>query len=296
MKCELCHEAAAETAITRGEGEEAEELYVCSECAKAERLRRQKNRQRTRKVQGLPPGVELSVTEISGGDGETPPPFIGAIMNALQGIVSNLDAAADPPKAPREEKLLTLPPAGVEGAFCVGNRLHLEGLHLIGELEPARRAMHALKMDLLGVEADGVRDAGHAYSFAYSGPVEKARRVLEDLVREERNARIRLLEEMPRVFGDALCRSLAILKNCRLLAPGEFFDLLSSIRLGAREKLLDGISFARVDQMMQKVDLSSGEDKMEQAERDKIDAERADEMNRLFGDVVLNDRAEERFL
>ena len=67
MKCELCHKTDAQTAITRGEGDAAEELYVCNECAKAERQRRQKKSLRTRKVSGLPPGVSMSITEISGG-------------------------------------------------------------------------------------------------------------------------------------------------------------------------------------------------------------------------------------
>jgi hypothetical protein len=35
---------------------------------------------------------------------------------------------------------------------------------------------------------------------------------------------------------------------------------------------------------------------LEQNERDRIDANRADKVNRRFEDVVLNERAEERFL
>ena len=60
---------------------------------------------------------------------------------------------------------------------------------------------------------------------------ETAGRVVKAILREERNARIRLFEELPRVFGDSLCRALAVLKNCRLLSPGECFDLLSPLRL-----------------------------------------------------------------
>jgi len=48
--------------------------------------------------------------------------------------------------------------------------------------------------------------------------------------------------------------------------------------------------------MMSEVDLSGSEDRLEQSERDRVDAERADEMNRRFEDVMLNERAEERFL
>ena len=48
--------------------------------------------------------------------------------------------------------------------------------------------------------------------------------------------------------------------------------------------------------MLASIDLSSKEDGEPQQERDRQDAERADEMNKRFEDVVLNERAEEKFL
>ena len=296
MKCELCHKADAETAIRRGEGDDADELYVCRACAKSERQRRQKNSLRTRKAKGLPPGVSMSVTEISGGEGDGPPPIIGAIMDAFHDMVSDLEKAEMSAKAKKEPKLHDFPSSRVEAAYRIGGRLHLEALHLIGEIGAVKRAMHALGMELAGVEADGVADTGHVYTLRYPGPAEQAKRIVEALLREERNARVRLFEEMPRVFGDALCRALAVMKNCRLLSPGECFDLLSPLRLAAKERMLDGISAAEIEKMLLEVDLSNYEDKLEQEERDRVDAERADEMNRRFEDVVLNERAEEKFL
>ena len=296
MKCELCHEKDAETAIVLpGENGEERELYVCRACAGRERVRRQKKSQRTRK--GLGPGVSISVTGVST-DGETPPPIVEAIMNAFQGAVSDLakDMAKSSARSAKEPDYQDFPCARTESAYRIGSRLHLEGLHLIGELEAVQRAMRALRMRLVGVEADGVRDAGHVYQVQYEGSAERAKRVVEDILREERNARVRLFEEMPRVFGDSLCRALAILKNCRLLAPGEYFDLLSPLRLAAKEEMLDGITYEEIERMLAEVDLTSAEDKLEQNERDRVDAERADEMNARFEDVMLNERAEDKFL
>lgn len=300
MKCELCHSADAETALVRGEGDSAEELYVCRACAKAERLRHQKKSQRTRKVTGLPPGVSMSITEISGpaadAGGQETPPIIGAIMNAFQDMVSGMEGGRRKAAGDREPRGSEFPVSRVEAAYRIGNRLHLEALHLIGEIEATKRALHALRMDLVGVDADGIRETGHVYTVRYAGSSEQAKRVVEDLLREERNARIRLFEEMPRVFGDSLCRALAVMKNCRLLSPGEYFDLLSPLRLAAREELLEGIDLEEIERRLAETDLSGSEDKLEQADRDKLDAERADEMNRRFEDVVLNERAEEKFL
>ena len=71
MKCELCHQKDAETAIQLSrDGGEAEELYVCRECANRERVRRQKKSQRTRKGgEGAVPGVSISVSGVTTGDG-----------------------------------------------------------------------------------------------------------------------------------------------------------------------------------------------------------------------------------
>ena len=254
MKCELCHNADAETAIMRGEGDAAEELYVCHACATAERQRRQKKSQRTRKVTGLPPGVSMSITEIrrssdetDGEDnGENPPPILGAIMNAFQDMVSDIEKATKRSKDEKGPEYHDFPSSRVDAAYRIGNRLHLEALHLIGELDAVKRAVHALRMELVGVTADGVRDAGHVYTLRYSGSSEQVKRVVEDILREERNARVRLFEELPRVIGDSLCRALAIMKNCRLLSPGEYFDLLSPLRLAAKEEMLDGITYEEI--------------------------------------------------
>ena len=295
MKCEICHKADAETAIRQGEGEDADELYVCNACAKSERQRRQKKSQRTRKITGLPPGVSMSVTEISG-SGDEPPPIIGAIMDAFNDMVSDLEKAKKAAQSSEERKYSDFPVGKCDSAYRIGDRLHLEGLHLIGELEAVKRAMHALDMELAGVSADGVNATGHVYSLRHACGAETSGRVMKALLREERNARIRLFEEMPRVFGDSLCRALAVLKNCRLLSPGECFDLLSPLRLAVYEDMLDGIGRAELEKLISDVDLSSGEDRMDEQDRDRIDAERADDMNRRFEDVVLNERSEEKFL
>jgi len=297
MKCELCHENTAETAIHVIKDGAEEELYVCKECANRERVRRQKKSQRTRKVAGLPPGVSMSITEVSGD--EVPPQVIEALMGAMSSALTGRTQSEEvkgKSEEVRNEKFHTLPCERAEEQFRIGARLHLEGLHLIGELEATHRAMRALKMKLKGVDADGIHDTGHVYELMYTGSVERAKRVAEDLLAQERNARVRLFEEMPRVFGDSLCRALAILKNCRLLSPGELFDLLSPLRLASHEDMLEGVTLEEIKQLAAGVDLGSKEDNMETAERDRVDAARADEMNARFEDVVLNERAEEKFL
>lgn len=301
MKCEICNERNAETAITVKKDGADEELYVCRDCARKERVRRQKKSQRTRKATELPPGVSLSVTRI-GEEGEAPPPIVEAIMNAMSDFVSDLDkmsrkaAASESHAAEEKQELSTFPLSRIPEEFRIDDMIHLEGIHLVGELDAVKRAFKALKVELVGVDADGVRDTGHVYRIRYSGASERAKRIVKDLVAQERNARQRLVSELPRVLGDSLCRALAVLKNCRLLSPGELYDLLSPIRIAAREGYLDGITLDDVRSLACGIDLGSKEDDLSCEDRDRVDAERADEMNRRFEDVVLSERAEEKFL
>ena len=295
MKCEICHSNEAETAIHVVKDGSDEELYVCRACAKGERVRRQKKSQRTHREKASPPSVSVSISGVTS-NGE-PPPILEAFMNAMHGVVNDLERLEQSANAAEEEPGETLSLKNVRPEFRVGELLHLEGLHLIGELEAVHRAVQALKMKLVGVDADGVSGSGHAFKLQYlKKNGNQAKRVLGDIISQERNARVRLIEEMPRVFGDSICRALAVLKNCRLLAPGELFDLLSPLRLAAIEDLLDGVTLGSIEKWLAEIDLTSNEDGLDQDERDRVDGERADEMNRRFEDVVLNERAEGLFL
>ena len=278
MKCEICNKKDAETALQLVENGTERELYVCRACAQHEAARRAKKRERTRKTKAARKAPDA-------------PPLLEAIVSAFSGVVDDLEQMAHIHQE-RESaaQYKTLPVKAKAPAYILRGRLHLEGLHLIGELEAVHRAMDALGMRLEGVRADGIPDAGHAYSLAYTGATDRAERVMADLVEQECNARIRLFEQFPRLFGDALCRALATLKNCRLLSAGEEFDLLSPLRLAACEDLLDGIARKEIERRMEKLDLDSKEDNESVEERDRIDAARADEANARFEDVVLNDR------
>jgi hypothetical protein len=297
MKCELCHKKDAETAITAVKNGVEEELYVCADCAKGERARRQKKSHATRKASGPAAGVSMSITQI-GGPGDAPPPFLEAIMNAVNGMVGDIASAGREKRKSAESarRYRRVPVSGFPAEFKVRGLLHLEGLFLVNEIEAARRAANALELRLDGVNADGVPDAGHAYSVSHCGMQDRAARFAEALVEQERNARKRLASEMPRIYGDAICRALATLKNCRLLSPGELFDLLSPLRLAAMDGFLENASRKDIEGTMSALDLNSGEDGLDQEERDRVDAERADEVNGRFADTILNEKAEEMFL
>ncbi len=292
MKCELCHQADAREAIVLDGASKDNELYVCSACAAAERAKRQSARMRTRQVKGLPPGVSMRVTEVSSSSDDGPdgvPPFFNALMDAVEGLVGEIEKAGHD-DGDGGDKRLVFPAKGVSDDMLLRGAFHLEGLHLISELNAAKRAFHALGLDLRGVCPDGVADAGHLYEILYPPTdADRAARVVAALLHEEANARARLKADCARVMSDACCRSLAILKNCRFLSPAELFDLLSPLRLAAHAKRLKGLSRREIEKMMASVDLAHDDESLSPEERDRADALLADETNARFERVFFDD-------
>jgi protein arginine kinase len=183
--------------------------------------------------------------------------------------------------------------------------LHLEGLHLIGDLEPVLNALSGLRMNSIGCCGEGLKNAAHIFRITNAAMlgieerdiVARTGRVLSDLVQQETNARIRLIQEMPRVFEDALSRSLAILKSCRLLSEWEFLDIMSPLRIAAELEFLDNftreeaLSLTRARLNLPQTFAPSTIE--EQREKDRSDAKLADKVNRRFKSVRLNARGKE---
>lgn len=177
---------------------------------------------------------------------------------------------------------------------------HLEGLHLIGDLDPTLNALHGLRMAVSGCCGSGMKDAAHIFRITnrhHLGIDERdlaARvgRIFSDLVRQEANARIRLVDEVPRVFEDAILRSLAILRSCRLLSEWELLDIVSPLRIAAEFGFLDHFSREEALALMRSrislTESSPPNTYEEQRERDKRDAALADKVNKRFRNVRLN--------
>ena len=183
--------------------------------------------------------------------------------------------------------------------------LHLEALNLIGHLEQVLNALHGLRMNAKGIDGDAILDAAHIFRVSNASMlgtdeqdiVSRTGRILTDLVQQEMNARIRLVEELPRVFEDAICRSIAILKSCKLLSEWEFLDLTSPLKIAAELEFLD--NFTREDVIalilprMNLPEFSNPKTMEEIKEKDRREALFANKVNKRFKSVRLNARGKE---
>lgn len=188
-------------------------------------------------------------------------------------------------------------------AMQIHGLFHLEGLYLIGDLQPVLKSLEAIRMDAISMNGEGFKEAAHIFHVRNAAMLGieahdlmfRTCRTFSALVREETNARIRLIEELPRVFEDAISRALAALKSCRLLSQWELLDLLSPIALAADFSFLTGITVTEVRDMIQsRLDMPESPRPQtydDERDRDRKDSYLADEMNLRFKSVRLNAKA-----
>ena len=125
--------------------------------------------------------------------------------------------------------------------------VHLEGLHIIGDLPPVLSGLTALRIGYKSIDMDGLRNVAHLFRIFNESAIglperaliARVARVFTHLAEQETAARQVLVDEHPRLFLDSVERALAILRHARLLSPYEYLDLLSPIRLAAIMGFLD---------------------------------------------------------
>ncbi len=183
--------------------------------------------------------------------------------------------------------------------------MHLEGLHIIGDLPPVLAALTAMRIDCEGFDAEGLRNVAHLFRLRNASSIglperaliARVARAFAQLAEQETAARKVLVDEHPRLFLDAVERALAILRHARLLSSCEYVDLLSPIRLAAIMGFLDGITRRQVDQILRRhLNRPAAQPpatQEEERQRDARDANFADQVNAVFADVRFNDFAKD---
>lgn len=191
---------------------------------------------------------------------------------------------------------LTACPSNVGTGLRAGVMLHLLGLRLLGEIDPVVSALERMRLLVRGIGGEGSEAAGQIYQVSNmdtlgtdeAGIIRRVTRIGVEVVRQEHNARVRLLQESPLVLVDCLARSLSVLQNARLLTTAEALEFLSALRLGAAMGLCTRLKVSDVDAlilMMQPGHLQKGLGAvMTSDERDEM---RADFLSRKVARVKL---------
>ena len=153
---------------------------------------------------------------------------------------------------------LTACPSNLGTGMRVSVMLHLIGLRMTGDLEAAIRGLERMRLLVRGIYGEGSESSGQIFQVSNmdtlgmdeAAILTRIRRICEALIRQERNARARILSESPMAVEDILTRALCLLKSVLLMPSGEAMELLSALRFGVSVGLVTKLTVEQVDQLM----------------------------------------------
>ncbi len=221
---------------------------------------------------------DLMAREVGGGVAYAPDGSVCVMVNEedhlrIQGFAKGLELeaawrAADALDTALERHLpyawtprygyLTACPSNVGTGLRAGAMLHLLGLRLLGEIEAVVRGLERMRLLVRGVAGEGSEAAGQIYQVSNmdtlgrdeAETVGRVKRICTEVVRQEYQARVRLVRESPLVLADCLARSLSVLQSARLMSTAEALEFLSALRLGAALGLVTRLKVADVDRLI----------------------------------------------
>lgn len=153
---------------------------------------------------------------------------------------------------------LTSCPSNLGTGLRASVMLHLLGLRLTGEIDAALKALDRLGLAVRGVGGEGSDASGNMFQISNQETLGASehdiiaglQEMIDEVARQEYNARLRVMEEAPRVMLDCMARALAILKNARMLQSEEAVDYLSALRLGVAMGMVRGVTVKRLNALM----------------------------------------------
>ena len=179
---------------------------------------------------------------------------------------------------------LTSCPSNVGTGLRASAMLHLPGLAWIQAMDSIFQHVGQLGLTVRGLYGEGSKSLGHLVQVSNQvtlGPSEeeilsRLEAVCQQLIQYESSARQQLMREQRLVLEDRCWRSLAILREARLLESGEALEHLSMVRLGCDLQLLPPVAMAILNELLVRIrpaglQMESGHE-LSPAERDVVRA------------------------
>lgn len=144
---------------------------------------------------------------------------------------------------------LTQCPTNLGTGMRASLMLHLPALQESGAMGRVAANLSKLGLAIRGIYGEGTEPVGAMYQLSNQvtlGLSEKEavtnlKSIAVQIINQERAARQTLTESLQ--TQDAICRSVGILQNARILGSDEFMKLISNVRLGISTALINHSSF-----------------------------------------------------
>ncbi len=184
--------------------------------------------------------------------------YIDRVDDVIEGPCPKLGCTLEYAWSPRFG-YLTACPTNVGTGIRVSVMLHLPGVKLIGDMDKVRRATRDMNLAVRGYYGEGSEAAGEFYQISNQTTLGRSeeqilhefeREIIPQVIRYEREARRKLLDQRRRLLEDRVFRALGVLRSARLLTPEESVALLSDVRLGVVTGLIRDVTEQDVNQLI----------------------------------------------
>jgi protein arginine kinase len=153
---------------------------------------------------------------------------------------------------------LTACPSNVGTGLRASVMMHLSGLKLMNEIEPAVKGMNRIGLAVRGLLGEGTEAYGDMFQVSNQSALgESEANIIQNLVRlvqevatHEQNARARLMEQRKTCLLDQIGRAYGILMHAQVLSSREAIDLMSILKLGVDFGIVRNLTVSRINEII----------------------------------------------
>lgn len=152
---------------------------------------------------------------------------------------------------------LTACPTNVGTGMRASVMLHLPALGLTKQIEKVFRALQKINLAVRGLHGEGSRAFGDLYQISNQVTLGKSEpkilaeigEVIQTILQYERQTRNALLKERRQAEQDRVARAIGTLGSATMITSEETMELLSAVRLGIHQRLIDDLPATTVNQL-----------------------------------------------
>ena len=199
---------------------------------------------------------------------------------------------------------LTACPTNLGTGMRASAMMHLPALVMTKQMEKVIRAVNQLGIVARGIFGESSDPSGSVFQISNQQTlgeseteiIRRLSHVIDTIVEQENNSRIRLFEKEGNLVIDRIYRAYGILKYCNMLSSSEAMNLLSMLRFASDIGMLPSEVRPKVDQMMMNIQPShlqfSYGGTLDSGKRDVL---RAEKLRTILKEIVEPDPSKIEF-
>ncbi len=153
---------------------------------------------------------------------------------------------------------LTSCPTNVGTGMRASVLIHLPGLVLTEDMDSVLQQVSKIGLTVRGFHGEGSDVRGNLFQISNQTTlgrseedlIESLERIAKQLIAFELDARRKLFADAPYLIEDKIWRSLGMLSLARVLTSAEALNLLSAVRLGVTNDLINGLDLATLNELL----------------------------------------------